>query len=236
MSACAGWLAAAALLPAVSFASEHVAPDPPKTHVDHDMPYAAMAEMMGMDDRAWFSKVMFDELEARGDDTFGWDAAAWVGGDMNRLWIETEGERRDGHGHARVEALWDRVASRWWNLRTGLRHDSGDGPSRTWASFGVAGLAPGFIELEASVFIGESGRTALRIQADYDLLLTQRLVLHPELEVNAYDEGASDLDVGLRLRYEIRREIAPYLGFGWTNQLREDTSELRWVAGIRLWF
>jgi copper resistance protein B len=256
-----GWLAIASLLPALAFAQtdsarEHVPPAPPQTHV-HDMSYADMAEMMGMDDRAPFTKVMLDELEWRDADesTFGWDAAAWYGGDVHKVWLATEGGREGGEGHARIELLWDRVATRWWNTRAGVRLDTGEGPSRTWAAVGLAGLAPGFIELSASAYVGESGRTALRVQAEYDLLLTQRLVLQPEIEINAYGRddparligsGLSDLDAGLRLRYEVRREIAPYIGLAWTRRFGgsadyaraqgEDASGWRWLAGIRAWF
>jgi copper resistance protein B len=260
MSARAGLLVAL-LAPALALAQgqserEHVPPAPPVTQV-HEMSYGEMVEMMGMDDRARFTKVMVDELEWRGssESEVGWDAAAWHGGDVHKLWLATEGAREDGESHARTELLWDRVATRWWNTRAGVRQDSGDGPSRTWAAFGVAGLAPGFIEVEASVYVGESGRTALRVQADYDLLITQRLVLHPEIEINAYGRddparligsGLSDVDAGLRLRYEFRREIAPYIGLVWTRRVGDsaiyaraagaDASEWRWLAGIRAWF
>jgi copper resistance protein B len=256
-----GWWMVACLLPAFALAQtesarEHVPPAPPRSQV-HDMSYADMAEMMGMDDRARFTKVMLDELEWRGTDEsgLGWDAAAWHGGDLNKVWLSAEGEREDGESHARVELLWDRVATRWWNARAGVRLDTGEGPSRTWAAVGIAGVAPGLIEVEASAYVGESGRTALRVEAEYDLLLTQRLVLQPEVEINLYGSddaerlvgsGLSDLDAGLRLRYEVRREIAPYIGMSWKRRFGdtadyarahgEDAGEWRWLAGIRVWF
>jgi copper resistance protein B len=252
----ARWLAAI-LLPATAFAqSEHVPPDPPKYHV-HDMSYREMAEMMGMDDRKPYAKFMVDELEWRDAEhsALAWDAAAWYGGDYDKVWIESEGEHADDATHSRTELAWDRIVSRWWSTRLGLRHDSGGGPARQWAAFGVAGLAPGFIEIEASAYVGEGGRTALRFIADYDLLLTQRLVLHPELELNAYGRedparligsGISDLTLGLRLRYELRREIAPYAGIVWVRRIGEsadfaraagaETNEASIVAGLRVWF
>jgi copper resistance protein B len=256
-----GWLAGVCLLPALALAQtesarEHVPPAPPATHV-HDMSYAEMAEMMGMDDRARFTKVMLDELEWQHADesALGWDAAAWHGGDLNKVWASAEGEREDGATDARIELLWDRVATRWWNTRAGVRVDTGEGPTRTWAAVGIAGLAPGFIEVDASAYVGESGRTALRVQLEYDLLLTQRLVLQPEIEVNLYGRddparligsGLSDVDAGLRLRYELRREIAPYVGLTWTRRFGDsadyaraqgdDAGEWRWLAGVRLWF
>jgi copper resistance protein B len=236
---------------------EHVPPDPPRTRV-HEMPYHEMAEMMGMDDRKRFGKVLLDRLEWRDGDTsiYEWDAAAWYGGDFNKLWVETEGEHVDGGTEdTRVEVLWDRIATRWWSTRLGMRWDVDDGPARSWVAFGVAGLAPGFVELEATAYVSDGGRTALRLSTEYDLLLTQRLVLQPALALNAYGHddpermigaGLSDLEIGLRLRYEFRREIAPYLGVSWAKKIGvtadlvraagEEDDEFSLVAGFRIWF
>ncbi|HYJ39466.1 MAG TPA: copper resistance protein B [Steroidobacteraceae bacterium] len=234
---------------------EHVPPDPPQTRV-HAMPYHEMAAMMGMDDRKRFGKVMIDRVEWRDGDSFSWDATAWYGGDFHKLWVETEGEHTDGTTRdARIEVLWDRIATAWWSTRLGMRWDVGDGPTQSWVAFGVAGLAPGFVELEAMAYVGDGGRTALRLSTEYDLLLTQRLVLQPALELNAYGEddpgrligaGLSDLELGLRLRYEFRREVAPYVGVNWLKRFGdsanfaeaagEESDEFAVVAGIRLWF
>jgi copper resistance protein B len=221
---------------------EHVPPDPPATRV-HDMSYAEMTEMMGMDDRKPFGKIMADELEWR-DGNPAWDVAAWYGGDFDKLRVESEGEHRDAT-HSRTELVWEHIVSRWWSTRFGVRHDAGP-DSRQWLSMGVVGTAPGFIEVAANVYVGESGRTALRVEADHDLLLTQRLVMRPEFELNAYDNGSSDATLSLRLRYELRREVAPYVGvirvqrFGKSADLArdagEDPEELTFVAGLRLWF
>jgi copper resistance protein B len=152
------------------------------------MPYREMAEMMGMDDRSRFAKVMLDRLEWQDADvgsTFEWDAAAWYGGDYNKVWLQTEGTRTsDTTDEARIELAWDRIISPWWSLRAGGRHDAGTGPARDWVAFGVAGLAPGLFEVETSVYLGEDGRTALRLTTERDFLLTQRLVLQPEAELN----------------------------------------------------
>ncbi len=236
---------------------EHVPPDPPQSRV-HAMAYREMAEMMGMDDRRRFGKVMFDRLEWRDSDSsiYEWDASAWYGGDFNKLWLETEGEHISGDtAEARVELLWDRIATAWWSTRLGVRQDTGVGPARSWAAFGVAGLAPGFIELTAMAYVGEGGRSALRLSTSWELLLTQRLVLQPQLELNAYGRedaarsvgaGLSDLEMGVRLRYELRREVAPYLGVSWSRRFGatadlaraagEDAHDLALVAGVRLWF
>jgi copper resistance protein B len=257
------WLAMCAAIAGSALAQEpgqserdHVPPDPPQTRV-HEMAYHEMADMMGMDDRKRFGKVMLDRLEWRdGDpDAYEWDAAAWYGGDFDKLWVETEGEHIDSSEDARVEMAWDHIVTPWWSTRLGLRWDVGDAPTRTWVAFGVAGLAPGFVELEATAYVSDGGRTALRLSTEYDLLLTQRLVLQPALEINAYGEddperfigaGVSDLELGLRLRYEIRREFAPYLGVNWSKRFGdsaafaraagEDPDELALVAGLRAWF
>jgi copper resistance protein B len=239
-------------------ALEHVPPDPPQSSV-HAMPYGEMARMMGMDDRKLFGKVMLDRIEwqnTSGDARLEWDAAAWYGGDFSKLRIESEGEQRTGDTEdSRTEIAWDRIVSAWWSLRLGARHDGGAGPARDWAAVGIAGLAPGFIEVEASVYLGEDGRTALRFTGQRDFLFTQRLVLQPEIELAAYGKddagrligaGLSDLKIGLRLRYEVRREFAPYIGVGWEGHLGdsadlrqaagEDAHEFLWLAGVRAWF
>lgn len=238
---------------------EHVPPDPPQTELQHPMSYRQMADMMEMDDRARFTRVLFDRFEWRdadGADPLEWDASAWYGGDFNKLWLETEGERRSGSTEdARVELLWDRIFSRWWSARAGVRQDFGEGPSRTWAAFGVQGLAPYFFEVEATAYVGEDGRTAARFSGEYDLLLTQRLVLQPQLEMNLYGKadperhigsGLSDLQIGLRLRYEFKREFAPYLGIVWTRRFGDSADfaraqgdaaqDFEALAGLRIWF
>jgi copper resistance protein B len=240
-----------------AYRNEHVPPDPPQTRV-HDMPYRDMAQMMGMDDRRRFSQVMLDRLEWQGGDesAFAWNAAAWYGGDIDKLRLEAEGERTaDRTEESRTELAWDRIVTPWWSTRLGLRHDAGIGPSRDWAAFGLAGRAPGLVDIEAGLYLGEGGRSALRLTTERDFLLTQRLVLQPELELEAYGEpdpdkllgsGLSNLKLGLRIRYEIRREFAPFVGirwvgrFGGTEQLRRNAGlsgdEFLALAGIRAWF
>ena len=238
--------------------AEHVPPDPPK-HSMEEMPYRAMAEMMQMDDRERYGKVLLDQLEWR-DTSEGcaraWDIEAWYGSDYNKAWLRTEGDRVDGHSEdARAELFWDRILSRWWHLQAGARQDFGEGPSRTWAAVGVQGLAPYWFEVEATLYAGEQGRTAARLKAEYELLLTQRLILQPEAEANLYGKsdrerglgsGLSDVEAALRLRYEIRREFAPYVGVVWSRRFGDtadlarasgsDTNDLQVVAGFRIWF
>jgi copper resistance protein B len=227
-------------------------------HAD-DMSAAQMAAMMEMDDQAPVGRILVDELEFRdgaGTDGAVWDAQAWYGNDFNKLVVRTEGDWSSAaEAQGRAELLWDRIISRWWSLQAGGRYDFGDGPGRGWAALGVAGLAPYWIDVEATMYLGDAGALAARVKAETDLLMTQRLTVQPELELNAYsrsdsarDQGAglSDLQAGLRLRYAIRREVAPYLGVAWRRQfgasvqLLRDAGEvpnaLQWVAGIRMLF
>jgi len=237
---------------------EHVAPDPPQHEVP-PMAYSQMAAMMAMDDREAVGNVLIDRFEwrdANGGAALEWDGAAWYGGDYNKLWFKTEGMRRAGTTEdARNELLWDRIFSRWWSLQTGIRQDFGVGPSRTRAALGVQGGAPYFFAVEATAYVGEGGRSAARLSTEYDLLFTQRLILQPEAEVNFYGKedpsrrigsGLSELEVGLRLRYELRREFAPYLALVWSRRFGtsatlaraagENSDDLQFVAGLRVWF
>ena len=185
-----------------------------------------------------------------------WEVQGWVGSDLNRLWLRSEGERVDSHTEsADLEALYGRSVSPWWDVVAGIKHDFKPGDSQTWAAFGVQGLAPYKFEVQATAYVGESGRTALNLEAEYELLLTNRLILQPLVEVDVYGKddpqrgigsGLSTVEAGLRLRYEFTRRFAPYIGvvhersFGDTADFRsdegEDTRDTRWVAGVRVWF
>jgi copper resistance protein B len=151
--------------------------------------------------------------------------------------------------------VWDRIISSWWSFQAGARQDFGEGPSRTWASIGLQGMAPYHFEIDATLYVGEQGRTAARLAGEYDLLITQRLILQPEIELEFYGKddpangigsGLSEAGLGLRFRYEIRRELAPYVGVQWERKLGgtadlarnegHDDSEVLFVAGLRAWF
>lgn len=235
----------------------HVPPPPPQNPLP-DMSNNRMIELMDMNDNAPFAAVMLEEIEARrvdARDVFAWDAFAWFGTDYTKAWLTSEGSRVRGDTEMRNELLVDRIASRWWNLRAGVRHDTAHGPSRTWAAVGVQGLAPYGYEVEAFLYVGEQGRTAGRLAVEGDWLLTQRLVLQPEIELdfygkedvrNAIGSGLSTSEIALRLRYEVRREFAPYVGVLWSrahagtaDALRargQDDTEVSVVAGFRIWF
>lgn len=204
-------------------------------------------------------KLMLDELERRGsgddrDDT--WDAAAWIGKDLGKVWIKSKGARGSGRTeHGELQLLYSKAVATYWDLQVGAKHDFEPSPSRTWAALGLQGLAPYFFEIDAAIFVGDSGHTALRFEAEYELLLTQRIILTPEIEANFYGKadtdtgrgsGLSEIEAGLRLRYEIRREFAPYVGvtwfreFGgtadWSAGVGRRTSDTQFTLGLRAWF
>jgi copper resistance protein B len=235
----------------------HSPPDPPEQTLGSMSP-EEMTQMMQMDDSHRFGTILFDQLEwqtSAAQRTGAWDAEAWYGGDLDKVWLRTEGLYNDAGGSsASAELLWDRTVSQWWSLQTGVRNDFGSGPSRTWMALGLEGLAPYWFETEATLYLGESGRVAARIKTEYELYLTQRLVLQPKAEVNAYAKadpatatgsGWSDLELGARMRYEFRRELAPYVGVNWARlfgstadlarSAGRDASELEFVAGVRFW-
>jgi copper resistance protein B len=222
-----------------------------------------MSEMPGMGDSmhddARFGKVIIDQLEfVHGADANGAaiDAQAAYGGDVDKLWLKLDGERTGGRlRDTRTEALWDHAASAFWDTQLGVRHDFGAGPARSWAAFGVQGLAPYWFDIEATAYLGQSGRSAVRVEAECDLLLTQRLIVTPDLEVNAYGKndaarrigsGVSNVELAVRLRYEITRQFAPYVGIDWNRRVGntaqlvraagEPAFDRQIVAGVRIWF
>ena len=206
-----------------------------------------------------FGMLRMDQLEAfHGSDGKGqsWEAQAWYGTDENKLWLRTEGERSGGKlADGDLEVFWNHNIATFWSTQLGGRQDLGTGPKRTWAAFGVQGLAPYWFELEATAYVGASGRTAARLRAEYELLFTQRLILQPEAEINLYGKndpqrrigsGISDVQFGLRLRYEIRRQFAPYIGVNWVRRVgtsadyarrdHQPVLDRQIVAGVRIWF
>jgi len=212
-----------------------------------------------MHDSAIRSFFLIDQLEWQDADdgsALSWDASGWIGGDVDRLWLRSEGERLNGKTEeAELQALWGHAISPWWDVVAGVRQDFKPGDPQTWAAFGVQGMALYNFEAEATGFIGENGQSAARLEGDYDILLTNRLILQPTAEVNFYGKndpargvgsGLSDTELGVRLRYEIRREFAPYIGVTWNRvygntadyarEEGEDRSEARLVLGLRMWF
>ncbi len=212
-----------------------------------------------MGDGLNFGSLLVDRLESvrtRDNSFTAYELQGSYGGDYNRAVLKGEGEVDGGKLHdARTELLWSHAVSAYWNTQLGMRYDSGLKPERQWLAVGVQGLAPYWFEIDATVYVGEQGRTALRFDAEYELLLTQKLILQPRFEVNIYGKsdtarergsGLSDAALGLRLRYEIQREFAPYVGIERSNKYGgsadfaraegQRTSEMRVVAGVRFWF
>lgn len=209
-----------------------------------DMNMAAME----MNDDAHIGMLKFDQFEhamAPGS-SVDWNADAWYGGDFDKLWLRMEGEHSDGHLDARTEVFWDHAFASFWDWQVGARHDSGLGATRDWAAFGVQGITPYQFEMEATAYASDQGRTAFRWRTEYEMLITQQLVLQPELETNFYGKsdrareiqsGLSDAQFALRLRYEIRREFAPYVGVVWTRRFADNArDDTQLVAGVRFWF
>ena len=210
-------------------------------------------------DRALNSFVLFDQLEWQsvdGGTRVDVESKGWVGRDRDRFWFRAEADGGDGRVEdAEAHLFYGRQFSSWWDVVAGVRQDFRPGPSRTWAAIGIQGLAPYWFEVELTGYVGAEGRTQLRGEVEYELLLTNRLVLQPLVEVDVFGKsdpergigaGLSTAEAGVRLRYEIRRELAPYVGVVWNNKFGrtadfaeaagEDTSGARFVVGMRLWF
>ena len=220
---------------------------------------ATSGAFAGAEDDPVLAKLLVDKLELRstdGPDPWVLDAQGWIGKDLHKLWIKTEVEWVDGDTEeGEVQALYSRAIAPYWDLQVGWRHDFRPEPTRDWLAIGVEGLAPYWFEIDAAAFVGEDGQLAARLEAEYEWMFMQRLVLSPDLEVNFHSKddpdvgigsGLSDLELGLRLRYEIRREFAPYIGVNWTKKFGktadfareegEDTDDVQFVAGVRAWF
>ncbi len=231
---------------------------PPITDVDRATAFPDV-EGHAVHDSAVNSYVLFDQLEwQHGDGGNGgsWDTKGWIGRDRDRLWFRTEGSGSGGRlGNSQTHLMYGRAIARWWDVMVGVRQDVRPGPAQTWAAVGIQGLAPYWFDVEATAYVGASGRTHFRFETEYELLLTNRLVLQPLLEVEIYGKsdlehgmgaGLSTADTGLRLRYEFRREIAPYVGVTWSRKFFEtaDLAEAngdraegaRLALGLRLWF
>lgn len=200
----------------------------------------------------------FEQRKGDGEAALDWEAQGWIGKDLDRLWFKTEGE---GYGDSNdeqegeVQLLYSRAVAPFWDLQAGLRQDFGPGERRTHAAFGVQGLAPYWFETDLAAFVSERGDLSARVEVEYELLFTQRLILQPRVEVNyqASDDiaagvgkGLSEVVLSLRLRYEILREFAPYLGIGWSRRYGS-TADLRRagghgveegsvVIGLRFWY
>ena len=206
------------------------------------------------------AKLLIDQLEVRatkGRDGYFLNAEGWYGGDIDKLWLKTEveGEFGSSPDQAELQALWSHAIDPWFNLQAGVRYDTQPDSGATHLVLGLQGLAPYWIEVDAAAFVSTRGNITARIEAEHDARITQRLVLQPRVELDfalqdvprqALGAGLSTAELGLRLRYEIEPNLAPYIGveydraFGDTRKFRrrdgEDLGGLSLVAGIRAWF
>lgn len=205
-----------------------------------------------------YSMVRLEADAGRSDDGEGvaaWEADAWIGGDRDKLWLKSEGEIHDGETEkAELQALWSRNVATFWDVQAGLRHDF-EPHATSYLALGVQGLAPYHFETDATGFLSEDGDLSFRLKQSYDVLLTQRLVLEPEVELNAYAQdvpeqavgaGVSDVEAKLKLRYEVTRKFAPYVEAKYERRLGETASIARAAGeaveatslrvGVRAWF
>ncbi|MEL7312701.1 MAG: copper resistance protein B [Pseudomonadota bacterium] len=203
-----------------------------------------------------FGFLLFNQFEHQfgDDDRFSWNGQANWGGDIHKLWFKSEGHIESGDDEAELQALYSRAVAPFWNLQVGLRQDF-EPDNLTHFVVAANGLAPYWFEVDASLFVSDEGDVTTRIESEYELLITQRWILQPRIELNASGSdiasrqvasGFTDIDVGLRLRYAFRREFAPYLGVEWQSalgetrdmrsQAGEDTAELKILLGLRAWF
>lgn len=239
-------------------APEHGAP-PPAPPTDHaaDSLYdpATMARERAMLHHEHggmaMHQILFNLAEVQvgdGPARYRWDGEGWWGGDIERFVVKSEGAGAGKVADAEVQALYSRAIGPYFDVQAGVRQDLGAGPRRTYAALGIEGLAPYMFETEATLFLSNTGDLLGRVTAWYDQRITQRLILQPRAELNfaAQDvpeqgigRGLSDADLGVRLRYEVRREFAPYVGIAWERTVSGTGGERggpRLALGVRAWF
>jgi copper resistance protein B len=211
-------------------------------------------------DRPILAHAILNENEGRWNGTntqYRWDGEGWVGTDYDKLWIKSEGTLQSNGTleDGQQQFLYSRAITTYFDLQGGLRSDIDSRPTRNWAAFGIQGLAPYFFDVELTGYVSGQGHLAAKLEAFYDLLITNRLILQPQIEVDLYSKadptrqigaGFSSIDTGLRLRYEFSRNFAPYIGvvyegnFGQTasfaKRTGESTGDFRLAFGVRVWF
>lgn len=227
----------------------------PATEMDHSR-HAMMVENGGQN-IAFIALNLAEYQVRKGRDGFRWEGEGWYGGDINRLTVKSEGEGVFGEGveNAELQLLYSRAIGPYFNAQAGVRQDLGHGPDRTYAVIGFEGLAPYWFETEGALFLSDKGDLLGRIEGSYDQRITQKLILQPMAELNfsgqdipesGIGSGLSDVELGLRLRYEIVREFAPYVGVEWARKVGdtarfaraggEDVDSVSLVIGVKAWF
>ncbi len=207
----------------------------------------------GMKDDPLLATLTFDRLEYQNSNekALSWDTSLWVGYDLNKLYFYTEGEKpKEGSTESENQLVFSHAIAPFWDIQYGIGYDKTDHANQTWGVLAISGLAPYFFETRAALLIGEDGNIGLRVAAEYEALLTQRLILTPAIESELYTKdtqkidigkGLSNITAGLRLRYEIKREFAPYIGIEWRKNFGNTDdfaplNETYVTAGARIWF
>ena len=197
--------------------------------------------------------LIIDKLEIFNDDenTREWEGSFYIGFDIDKLYVYTEGSATaDGLESSQNDFVYSRAIAPFWDIQAGLAYDKNDNFSKTWAEIAIAGLAPYFFETRAALLLNSDGNVGLRLDAEYEALFTQKLILTPALEMDFYSKddpqmrigsGLSSMDAGLRLRYEFVREFAPYIGVNWektfgTTRDLNPVDETSLLMGLRIWF
>lgn len=221
-------------------------------------PYALPeSQQLGMADEAIFFGFWTDRFETRTGDAENFQefsGNAWMGNSYHRLVLKSDLERRRSTiEESSTELMYSRAISPFWDLQMGGRYDHGDIAHRKWLAVGLKGLAPYWFEIDATAYLGE-GHSSLSVEMEYDLLLTQRLILQPKFGLDFYGDsdleaghakGLSKSKMGVRLRYEITRQFAPYVGYERIHHHGDATDifrafnqhrENQWLAGLRFWF
>ncbi len=191
------------------------------------------------------------EYQFNDDKTLYWDTYGYAGYDLDKIYIYSEGEKADGaSAESENQLLYSRAVAPFWDVQVGIGYDIADSNHQTWAVVALSGLAPYFFETRAALLAGDDGNVGLRLDLEYEALITQKLILTPKFTLDAYSKdapqmqygsGISNITLGARLRYEIRREIAPYVGVEWAKNFGQTNSysplnESYVTAGIRMWF
>jgi len=252
--------------PTLEVVGDDPAPDPPLDHAadsvfDPAVMEHARDQLSREHGRSLITKVMLNLAEFRVQDAgtsgYRWEGEGRVGGNINRLVIKTEGEGgvQSGLESAELHALYSRAISPFFDLQVGVRQDFEPTTRRTYAHVAFEGLAPYWFNVQGALFVSDHGDVLARTETSYDIRLFQRVVLQPQAEMNlaAQDvpemgigSGLTSLELGLRIRYELRREFAPYIGFtydqlfGDTRNIArdsgDDSSNYGFVVGLRAWF
>lgn len=206
-----------------------------------------------MGDNPLLSMLTIDELEKQNNDekNVAWDVNAWIGYDLGKIYIYSEGEKPEGAtGESENQLVYSQAIAPFWDIQYGVGYDKTETDSQTWGVLALQGLAPYFFETRGALLIGEQGELGFRFETEYEALLTQRLIATPSLATTLYSKdnvsmgfgkGLSNITAGVRLRYEIRREFAPYVGVEWSKNFGNTAdisplNETYAVAGIRIWF